>query len=325
MPADSLFSQVEEIRLETQNAPLIGQIYALYESSDAYYVCDGTLYVFGKDGKYIRQIGAEGRGPGEYQSMIKFVVDERNGDLLAFDHDSQNFLRYDAQGKIKDAFNVREPGDSLFFVRSFFMDHYTPVLYRSNNALQLDLLAFDWDTKTKTIMSKSEREMVAGEAIFSNVYPFGSPKRPYVYSYFSGTAFVVEKQRLKPAFTIATGSYKYTFEELITFELSGPKTTISSIVQGGDYIFVRFGGANTAGDRSIRCLGLYNIHGGVSYPQVVIQDAQYEYRSLSSDSRLFHGFDSQTLLMVQYPENMIEAGVQISENDNPVIIKYRLK
>ena len=324
MPIDSLFSKIEEIRLETQNAPLIGPIYALYETSDAYYVCDGTLYVFAKDGKYIRQIGAIGRGPGEYLSMSKCVVDEKSGDLLAFDYYGQNLLRYSTEWRPIDAFSTLTQ-DSLFYVKSFFMDHNIPIFYRDNNSLQMDLLAFDWNAKTTTPISKSEREMLAGEGILESVFSFGFPERPYVFSYFSETVFLLENQHLTPVFTIPVGRYKCTFEELATLQISGPKTQISGIVQGGDYAFVLFHGANVSGGRAIPCLGLYNMRSGASYPQIKIQDAQYAYHSLSGDSELFQGFDPQTLLTVQYPENMRESGVQISENDNPVIIKYWFK
>ena len=325
MPIDSLFSKIEEIHLETQNAPLIGAITTLYESQDAYFVYDRkALHVFGKDGKHIRQIGAIGRGPGEYQSISKLAIDQKSGALLAFDYYGQNVLRYNAQGKFMDAFSTLTQ-DSLFYVKSFFMDHNTPILYRDNNSLQMDLLAFDWDAKTTTPISQSEREMVIGEGILESVFPFGIPERPYVFSHFSETVFLLENQHLIPVFAIPFGRYKYTFEELATLQFSGPKTQISGIVQGGDYAFVLFHGANVAGGRPIPCLGLYNMRSGASYPQIKIQDTQYAYRSLSGDSELFQGLNPQTLLTVQYPENMRESGVQISENDNPVIIKYWFK
>ena len=324
LSVDSLFSKVEEIRLETKNAPLIGAIAALYESQDAYFVYDTkALHVFGKDGRYIRQVAAKGRGPGEYQTISKLAIDVESGNLLTFDYYGQNFRRYDAEGKFIDAFNTMSQ-DSVLITSSFFMDHHTPIFYRDNNSLQMDLLTFDWNTKTTMPISTSERKM-GEEIIIRSVFPFGSPECPFVYSYFSDTVFVVKNQHIKPSFIIATGRYKVTFEELVASEFLGPRTFMSDIVQGGDYIFVLYGGANLAGERPIPCLGLYNMLSGASYPQIKIWDAQYEYRSLTGNSRLFHGLDPNTLLVVQYPEKMIEAGAQVTEDDNPIIIKYWIK
>jgi|GEM_PF-6738121 hypothetical protein len=325
MPIDSLFSKVQEIRLDTENAPLIGRVLGIFEISNAYLVYDKTLHAFSKDGKYIRKIGDEGRGPGEYQGIYSLSENPQNGELLLFDHFGQRFLRYSAEWKFLEDYSVRTMDDS-FISEAFFMDHQTPILYRNNNSMQMDLLAFDWDTKTSTVISESERKM-GSEAIISCVFPFGFPDHPYIYNYYSNAVFTIKDKQLVPAFRIITGQYTFTFEDMknIMSGKIGPRTQMFDAVQAGDYVFVNYEGANLDGGRKISSLGMYNMRSGASYPQIRIQDAQYTYRSITPNSNLNQGYDPQTLLVVQSADKMKEAGADIAEDANPVIIKYWLK
>ena len=324
MSIDSMFSKVEEIRLDTENAPLIGRVLRIFETSNAFFVYDKTLHAFDKNGKYIRKVGSEGRGPGEYLSVHAFAELSGGAGLLVFDHFGQKFLRYAADGKFLEEYSVRKM-DNSFVTKAFFMARHTPVLYRDNNSLQMDLLAFDWDTKNSTVLSESERKMGA-EAIVDCVFPFGFPDQPYVYSYYSGAVYTVKDKQLIPAFSINTGQYTLAVTDMKDpMSINRPLTQVYGVVQVGDYIFVQYGGANLDGGRQISSLGLFNILSGASCPQIRIEDAQYKYRSITPNSNLNQGYDPKTLLVVQSADKMKEAGADIAEDANSVIIKYLLK
>lgn len=66
------------VRLETTEECLIGKASKMFFHNDTIFVKDKyqSLYMFAPDGKYIRQIGSRGQGPGEYAELTDFFVDD---------------------------------------------------------------------------------------------------------------------------------------------------------------------------------------------------------------------------------------------------------
>jgi len=58
--------------------------------------------LFAKDGRFITNIGAIGRGPGEYQNVYDKVLDEKNNRIYILPWSSQNILVYDLKGNVLD-------------------------------------------------------------------------------------------------------------------------------------------------------------------------------------------------------------------------------
>lgn len=72
---------VDYIPLEKTSKSLIGSILDAYITQKYIFIRhNGTrlLTQFSRDGKFVRQIGSEGRGPKEYELMRKFSIDEKN-------------------------------------------------------------------------------------------------------------------------------------------------------------------------------------------------------------------------------------------------------
>ena len=58
--------------------------------------------LFTKEGKFVSNIGAIGRGPGEYQNVYDEVLDEKNNRIYILPWQSQNILVYDLKGNVLD-------------------------------------------------------------------------------------------------------------------------------------------------------------------------------------------------------------------------------
>lgn len=88
---------IEYIPLETRTDNVIDNIIQLELTESYIFVCDkNRLLQFARDGKFIRQIGNNGHGPGEYSSIIHFSVNETANTIIVQGEFKMN--RYDMDG-----------------------------------------------------------------------------------------------------------------------------------------------------------------------------------------------------------------------------------
>jgi hypothetical protein len=77
--ADSVFFEIEFVPLETNEKCLLSGVQQVEFRDSLIFLCDDhRLFVFNDSGKFISQIGREGRGPGEYVGFRGFFVDMEN-------------------------------------------------------------------------------------------------------------------------------------------------------------------------------------------------------------------------------------------------------
>lgn len=90
-------SHIDFIKLETVDESIIGKIDKI-EMDDKYiYILDRraakTLFVFEKNGKFVRKIGKKGKGPGEYGNIYDFVILD-DGRIVILDLAKNKLLFY---------------------------------------------------------------------------------------------------------------------------------------------------------------------------------------------------------------------------------------
>jgi len=74
------------------------------------------IYIFSKDGKYVRSIGRRGQGPGEYISIICIDIDN-DDNIYIYDNTIRRFSIFSYQGKLIGEFSFRVSST----VSDFFM------------------------------------------------------------------------------------------------------------------------------------------------------------------------------------------------------------
>jgi hypothetical protein len=123
VPLSSLGSKLEYIPLETNPACLIKSVSNVFVSDSFLYVSDGSrLLLFGISGKFIRQIGSAGRGPGEYSKVADFIVDGKSREIYVLS--SRLVLIYDFNGKLKRDFKIEFPCNQFIMTdRNSLMFH----------------------------------------------------------------------------------------------------------------------------------------------------------------------------------------------------------
>lgn len=95
------FKKVKFIELETTDESLIGSFDGMIIHNDLIYIKDiwsaQRIFVFDKQGRFIRKIGQKGVGPNEYLSISDFTIDDITNTLLICDYDSKKIFKYNIE------------------------------------------------------------------------------------------------------------------------------------------------------------------------------------------------------------------------------------
>lgn len=129
-------SSIKYVFLEATPACLIGRIAQLRITDSSIYVLNAmpnVLYRFDNNGKFICQIGKQGRGPGEYLTIGNIDVNEKQ-EVILFDSELCRVLVFDKQGKFLRAFeNEYYPygeilclNDTLYALENYFYNSNIP-------------------------------------------------------------------------------------------------------------------------------------------------------------------------------------------------------
>lgn len=133
---------IEIIPLETCNNNLIGWVRRIVSTDKNYYISSAVsyytqkLFVFTKDGKFIRQIGNEGEGPNSYLGMNDFVLID---DSIIKISENYNLACYDVNGNFLYKKKQRDcPKEIIIFNDMIYGLSINPQLYDNQLLFRLD-------------------------------------------------------------------------------------------------------------------------------------------------------------------------------------------
>jgi len=94
-----IFEKDNIIKLETTDSCLIRYLAQMVMTDDYIFISDnnGRVLQFDQQGRFIRQIGRNGRGPGEYIQVIRIEADQQNERLAIADIRQILFYGFDGQ------------------------------------------------------------------------------------------------------------------------------------------------------------------------------------------------------------------------------------
>jgi hypothetical protein len=115
--------KLEYIPLETDTACLLRRIENAAVSDSFIFATDGgKLFEFNKKGKFLKQIGSAGRGPGEYSRIADFIIDEKSREIFVLS--SRKVLIYGYDGHFKGEFKTDFPSNQFIMRdRNSFVFH----------------------------------------------------------------------------------------------------------------------------------------------------------------------------------------------------------
>lgn len=120
-----LFDTAFIVQLETSDSCLIGSISKMSLFNDTVYVLDKkqSLFMFAPNGKFIREIGNRGQGPGEYAEPMDYFVDDN---IYILDNIQKKISVYNKNGVwISDkivpfmSFQIGKLNSNTFVFRAF--------------------------------------------------------------------------------------------------------------------------------------------------------------------------------------------------------------
>jgi len=134
IPLSSVGKKIEYIPLETTPNSLVGSLngvgidLAKIIFSDSFiFISDGEkLLQFDRSGKFIKQIGTVGRGPGQYVQPIDFCIDEKKRNIFIIN--GRTVMEFDFDGQFKSTskyewssvlFMPVYPANFIFYLSSF--------------------------------------------------------------------------------------------------------------------------------------------------------------------------------------------------------------
>lgn len=125
---DEIFEKVGEVQLSSEvllTGPVVGQaVQVRMLPNETIVILDqygADVFLFSKDGKFIKKLGSKGEGPGEYRSPTRLQVD-KSGNIYVFDASSYKIIVYDSVGE---------------FIRSFLIRGYPSRLFSGSNKLYI--------------------------------------------------------------------------------------------------------------------------------------------------------------------------------------------
>ena len=190
----TLYKSVKIIPLETNKSCLIGSIEQIQVIDNYILIMDASiaksLYVFDREGRFIRKIGGFGQGPGEYASIFDFTIDRENKTVYIRDGQFPRILNYDlATGKFIQTITLErnENGARMDRFAHIGGNLYATTIFYDHSPDNYLLYTLDESSGKEKNTFLNVMEYNKG---YSNLYGNNIPDRPF-YSRENGDAIFV--------------------------------------------------------------------------------------------------------------------------------------
>jgi hypothetical protein len=219
----SFFKNVRTIILEDHDEAMIGEIQWIQAFDDYLLIFDffiaRKLFVFDKNGKFLRQIGRTGRGPGEYLQVTDFCIDPERREIYLLDSGTRKALKYNLDtGEYISSIDLPANDVNPSLIAYAYDKLYLKIKYYGQNR-ENDNLLMEYDLKTGkyTDYISSKKWNLDWEGnVYSDHNFFSSGQQPLKYvELFMNTVFAIEKDTVYPYFTLNTKDWtkQITYEE----------------------------------------------------------------------------------------------------------------
>ena len=148
IPYSSIFKNVQTILLETSQDCLIGSVNELQVFDGCIYLLDRavakSLFVFDREGRFIRKIGGLGYGPGEYVQILDFTIDTEKRFIFLQDQ-ATRVHKYRLDGTYVHSITIQIPRSNSYYIQFYNGRLYASTLAWERNRDDYMLLEIDPD------------------------------------------------------------------------------------------------------------------------------------------------------------------------------------
>jgi hypothetical protein len=350
----SLFKKVKIIPLETTDESLIGRITEVQVSDGKIFVFDidhAGLFVFNMDGKFIRRIGREGQGPGEYVFLSNFTVDEAKHEIYLLDAGRKRIIIYDIEtGKYLKHISMSHISEKTF---SHCIQYSEGRLYADANAKsgsEEDYLLYEIDLQTgkcKNPWLPAECNKGSMRGMFSNIffYSRNHPHSPKYVKTFMDTVYTIEKDGISPFLAVKSSNLvseddlRRTGEDFMKImdmlDEHDKIYRINTLVEGRDFILFdivkKYGHwhvlcDNRNGNKSVRITEIFindilfeDEQSGKTWQRMCCSDEKGVYSILPIENFYYtENLDEKIKKDAPGREKLLNA----KEDDNPIIVYF---
>jgi hypothetical protein len=326
---------IEYIPLET-GEEVMGHVQGIRYAGGRYAIQSGSsISVFDSDSKLIHVLDKQGRGPDEYTSAFVYDINGA-GELIINDTGKDRFLMYspsnDLIREIKNmegTWGLRFFGDNRLFL--------TGPNHNGTNKVSLAVINLMGDTlisiPNKFLFEPSVMLLFRFECV-----TYTREEKLFYHEVMDDTIYWVnDDMERSPYAVLNTGEMRFTPEKRSNVSLSGPPEGIfvSDIIETEDYFFVECSGkehliVKDTGETIVLEDGVLqnDLDGGMPfYPDLLVDDRYlvqvvdaFEF-NLWLQSDHFKNFSDDP----EKKEEFRALAEKLTENDNPVLVRCRLK
>ncbi|MBS4012806.1 MAG: 6-bladed beta-propeller [Bacteroidetes bacterium] len=334
----AFFKEVNYIPLETTEEALLRSINKVIMYEDYLFVSDNRfVYQFDDKGNFIRKIGTEGSGPGEFIGMIRFTIDPVNSEVLI----------YSTKTHILNAYNLKDGAyktsrEMPFFVSDFahFKDGSCVFLTREfrkefDRFTTVEAYLLNSNREIKDSVRNNLRNNIANNSMgYASLFTIGDEIN-YIYNY-RDTLYVINHEfERKPLAWLVLNNQEDS-DILEVFPTAGqiqyPNFLwISNIVGNSDYYFITVKKGFAGEDINNSSLILYSKKEKIS-SHIASLENDYDYNMpfwprWIQDNKLISFYQSYDVLAFaekikngNNKSELLRIANKLSESDNPVIV-----
>ena len=201
LPSPSRLSDILEfdhlIPLETTEAALFDHTHQLEFHGDRIFILsfmnERGVLVFDQKGKFIRSIGHQGKGPGEYTDLDNFSVLENPERIFLTDRATKKTIEFDWNGQfIREIKTPVRPADLRFtdpnhYFLAYPQEYYLRHVDLSTNTIKSYLPHTNgWDAYGKTIYTQGDHSFLFSPQYHDSVYTFSGDSILLRYAFDMG-------------------------------------------------------------------------------------------------------------------------------------------
>lgn len=216
---------IEYIKLEATPDSYVGGGLSTWLTNDEYvFVYNrNRLLQFSRSGRFIREIGKYGRGPGELTGINGMTLDEKNNKIYIIVRGKKEIVKYDvASGEYLGNFPIKDYSGSPLLQNSFqILENNTFAIlsppfsqYQPDYKLLeiIDDKGNELATKTSFIFSYEDNEKrEKGQYSFDNhIWVFNN--QPRLFEGLNDTIYNIFENQLVPAYILNLGKLKGPFD-----------------------------------------------------------------------------------------------------------------
>jgi len=330
----------EYVRLETKDECLTGTRLAVY-SNDQYLIAidrKKILLFDRKDGKFIREIGHMGNGPGEYSRTYN-VMPFNEGKNIVYAGRNKKRYGYSLDGQLKDTLSIPELVSEIGNIDDNIFAAFLPD-YQGGEKNKIIIFNHK-DSLLKTFPNYLSAPKTLSFFVWNpNSWFYKLNKQLYFYQLFNDTLFHIKTNSITPRYVFNMGQYSPPYEMKTSPKFEVDKYFfIKGIYESSKYLLCAFGfnqriyTALYDKDQQNTFVNDYTSESGNGFINNTNDFVPLELSSINERGELTCTIDTYKIMQwfKENPEKInqlpqyLKDLINIRETDNPVILIAKLK